>query len=50
MSDDHKRELREVQEHFRLPDIGLVEKDRRIVRTIAALASIMAMTLDLESV
>jgi hypothetical protein len=27
-----KRELREVQEHFRLPSIGLVEKDLYVVR------------------
>jgi hypothetical protein len=27
LSDETQRELREVQEYFRLPGIGLVEKD-----------------------
>ena len=42
MSDDAQRELREVQEHFRLPSIGLVEKDLYVVKAIAALAAIDA--------
>ena len=42
MSDDALRELREVQEHFRLPSIGLVEKDLYVVKAIAALAAIDA--------
>ncbi|MGD0109563.1 MAG: nucleotidyl transferase AbiEii/AbiGii toxin family protein [Rhodopila sp.] len=42
MSDDTQRALREVQEHFRLPSIGLVEKDLYVVKAIAALAAIEA--------
>lgn len=42
MSDDAQREFREVQEHFRLPSVGLVEKDVHVVRAIAALASVNA--------
>ncbi|HME40387.1 MAG TPA: nucleotidyl transferase AbiEii/AbiGii toxin family protein [Steroidobacteraceae bacterium] len=42
MSDETLRELREVQEHFRLPSIGLVEKDLYVVKAIAALAAIDA--------
>ena len=42
MSDDAQRELREVQAYFRLPGLGLVEKDLHVVRAIAALAAIDA--------
>jgi hypothetical protein len=42
LSDDTQRELREVQEHFRLPSIGLVEKDLYVVTATAALAAIDA--------
>jgi hypothetical protein len=42
LSDDAQRVLREVQEHFRLPSVGLVEKDLYVVKAIAALASIDA--------
>ena len=42
MSDDALRELLEVQAHFRLPGIGLVEKDIHVVRAIAALTAIDA--------
>jgi hypothetical protein len=42
LSDDAQRELREVQAYFRLPSVGLVEKDLHVVRAIAALASIDA--------
>jgi hypothetical protein len=42
LSDDTQREFREVQEHFRLPGIGLVEKDLYVVKAIAALAAIDA--------
>ena len=37
-----ERELREVQTFFRLPSIGLVEKDLHVVRAIAAIAQIDA--------
>ncbi len=37
-----ERELREVQAHFRLPSVGLVEKDMHVVRAIAAIAQIDA--------
>ena len=47
MSDDLQRELREVQEHFRLPGIGLVEKDLHVIRAIAALASVEAAPFQL---
>ena len=40
MSDDQQRTFREVQAHFRLPSIALVEKDLFVVRAIATLASI----------
>jgi hypothetical protein len=36
------RELREVQAFFRLPSVGLVEKDLDVVRAIAALAALDA--------
>ena len=39
---DFERELREVQAHFRLPSVGLVEKDLHVVRAIAAIASVDA--------
>ncbi len=42
MSDDAQRELREVQAYFRLPGIGLVEKDLHVVRAIAALKAVEA--------
>lgn len=42
MSDDTQREFREVQAHFRLPSIGLVEKDVSVVRAIRAVASVDA--------
>jgi Nucleotidyl transferase AbiEii toxin, Type IV TA system len=42
LSDDAQRELREVQAYFRLPSVGLVEKDLHVVRAIAALAAIDA--------
>jgi hypothetical protein len=42
LSDDALRELLEVQAHFRLPGIGLVEKDRHALRVIAAMAAIDA--------
>ena len=42
MSDERLRELLEVQAYFRLPSVGLVEKDLHVVRAIAALAAIDA--------
>lgn len=39
---DIERELREVQAYFRLPSVGLVEKDLHVVRAIAAIAQIDA--------
>jgi hypothetical protein len=42
LSDDAQREFREVQAYFRLPGIGLVEKDLYVVRAIAALAGVDA--------
>ena len=39
---DFERELREVQAYFRLPSVGLVEKDLHVVRAIAAIASVDA--------
>lgn len=42
MSDERLRELLEVQAHFRLPSVSLVEKDLLVVRAIAALAAIDA--------
>jgi predicted nucleotidyltransferase component of viral defense system len=42
LSDDVQREFREVQAHFRLPSIGLVEKDLHVVRAIRAVASVDA--------
>lgn len=47
MSDDRLRELREVQVFFRLPSVGLVEKDLHVVRAIAALATLEAAPFDL---
>lgn len=47
MSDDALRELLEVQAYFRLPSVGLVEKDLHVVRAITALASIDATPFDL---
>jgi hypothetical protein len=42
LSDDEQRELREVQAYFRLPSVGLVEKDLHVVQAIAAIAAIDA--------
>lgn len=42
MSDEFRRELREVQAYFRLPSVGLVEKDVHVVRAIRAVTSIDA--------
>jgi hypothetical protein len=43
LSDDALRLLlREVQDHFRLPGVGLVEKDMHVVQAIGALATIDA--------
>lgn len=39
MNDDTLRQLLEVQAHFRLPGVGLVEKDIHILRAIRALAT-----------
>lgn len=47
MSDESLRELREVQAFFRLPSIGLVEKDLHVVRSIAALATVDVAPFDL---
>lgn len=47
MSDDRLRELREVQAFFRLPGVGLVEKDLHVVRAIAAIAAIDAAPFSL---
>ena len=40
MNDERERQLREVQAYFRLPSIGLVEKDLEVVRAIAAVAAL----------
>jgi hypothetical protein len=37
---DTERELREVQAFFRLPSVGLVEKDLHVVRAISAIAKL----------
>jgi len=42
LSDDALRQLLEVQAHFRLPSVGLVEKDIHVVRAIRALAGLDA--------
>ncbi len=42
MNDERARQLREVQAFFRLPSIGLVEKDVEVVRAIAAIAALDA--------
>jgi predicted nucleotidyltransferase component of viral defense system len=42
LSDERERQLREVQAYFRLPSIGLVEKDLEVVRAIAAIAALDA--------
>lgn len=47
MSDERLRELLEVQAYFRLPSVGLVEKDLHVVRAIAALAAIDATPFSL---
>jgi len=40
LSDDSLQQLLEVQAHFRLPSVGLVEKDLHVVRAIAAVLSV----------
>ncbi len=40
MSDDAQRTFREVQAYFRLPSVGLVEKDMHVARAIQAVASV----------
>jgi predicted nucleotidyltransferase component of viral defense system len=40
LNDEQERQLREVQAYFRLPSIGLVEKDLEVVRAIAAMAAL----------
>ena len=40
MNDEAQRELREVQTLFRLPSVGLVEKDVHVVRAIRAVMSV----------
>lgn len=47
LSDDTLRIFREVQSFFRLPSVGLVEKDLHVVRVIAALAGLDAAPFDL---
>lgn len=47
MSGEAQRTFREVQAYFRLPSVGLVEKDLHVVRAIAALATIDAAPFDL---
>ena len=42
MSDDTRSALREVKEYFRLPSVGLVEKDLYVIKAIEALAAIDA--------
>lgn len=42
LSDETIRQLLEVQTHFRLPGVGLVEKDLHVVKAIAAIAAIDA--------
>lgn len=42
MSDDTLRQLLEVQAYFRLPSVGLVEKDLHVLRAISALVAIDA--------
>jgi len=42
LSAETQRQFREVQAHFRLPSIALVEKDLHVVRAIAALAALDA--------
>lgn len=42
MSDDAQRTFREVQAYFRLPSVGLVEKDMHVVRAIRAVAMVDA--------
>ncbi len=42
MNDDAQREFLEVQAYFRLPGVGLVEKDLYVVKAIAALTAIDA--------
>jgi predicted nucleotidyltransferase component of viral defense system len=40
LSDDAQRTFREVQAYFRLPSVGLVEKDMHVARAIQAVASV----------
>lgn len=42
MSDDTLRQLLEVQAYFRLPSVGLVEKDLHVLRAISTLVAIDA--------
>ena len=42
MNDDDARTFVEVQAHFRLPGIGLVEKDLHVVRAIKVIAALFA--------
>ncbi len=42
MNDEAQREFREAQAYFRLPSVGLVEKDVHVVRAIRAVMSIEA--------
>ena len=42
LNGEAQRMFREVQAHFRLPSIGLVERDLHVIRAIAALAAIEA--------
>ncbi len=44
---DFERKLREVQAFFRLPSIGLVEKDLHVVRAISAIAQVDAVPFTL---
>jgi hypothetical protein len=39
LSDDTLRQLLAVQAHFRLPSVGLVEKDLHVLRAISILAA-----------
>ena len=49
MNDDALRELLEVQAHFRLPGIGLVEKDIHVVRAIRAIGTCRMNNIDPEA-
>jgi Nucleotidyl transferase AbiEii toxin, Type IV TA system len=47
LSDESLREFLEVQAHFRLPRVALVEKDLYVVRAIVALTAADAAPFDL---